>query len=58
MTLDARYRPTYQRLLGKAWKFAPYLWFQFFTGYGETLGTYDRSTTSARIGIGFTDRAR
>jgi outer membrane phospholipase A len=58
VTLDARYRPTYQRLLGKAWKFAPYLWFQFFTGYGETLGTYDRSTTSARVGIGFTDRAR
>ncbi len=58
ITLDARYRPTYQRLLGKAWKFAPYVWFQFFAGYGETLGTYDRSTTSARIGIGFTDRAR
>jgi len=58
VTLDARYRPTYQRLFGKAWKFAPYLWFQLFAGYGETLGTYDRSTTSARIGIGFTDRAR
>jgi outer membrane phospholipase A len=58
LTLDARWRPTYQRLLGKAWKFAPYVWFQFFTGYGETLGTYDRATTSARVGIGFTDRAR
>ena len=58
VTVDARYRPTYQRLLGKAWKFAPYVWFQFFAGYGESLGTYDRSTTSARIGIGFTDRAR
>ena len=58
LTVDARYRPTYQRLFGKAWKFAPYLWFQLFTGYGETLGTYDRATTSARVGIGFTDRAR
>jgi phospholipase A1 len=58
LTLDARWRPTYQRLLGKAWKFAPYVWFQLFTGYGETLGTYDSATTSARVGIGFTDRAR
>ena len=58
ITLDARWRPTYQRLLGKAWKFAPYLWFQLFTGYGESLGTYDSATTSARLGIGFTDRAR
>lgn len=58
ITLDARYRPTYQRLLGKAWKFAPYVWFQLFAGYGETLGTYDRSTSSARVGIGLSDRAR
>jgi outer membrane phospholipase A len=58
LTIDARWRPTYQRLIGKAWKFAPYLWFQLFTGYGETLASYDRSTTSARLGIGFTDRAR
>lgn len=58
LTVDARWRPTYQRLLGKAWKFAPYLWFQFFGGYGETLGTYAARTTSVRLGIGFTDRAR
>jgi phospholipase A1/A2 len=58
VTIDARWRPTYQRLFGKAWKFAPYLWFQMFTGYGETLGTYDSATTSLRVGIGFTDRAR
>jgi phospholipase A1 len=58
LLVDARWRPTYQRLLGKAWKFAPFLWFQFFTGYGETLRTFDSSTTSARFGIGFTDRAR
>lgn len=58
LTLDARFRPTYQRLLGKAWKFAPYLWFQLFTGYGESLGTFDSATTSARLGIGLSDRAR
>lgn len=58
IVVDARWRPTYQRLLGKAWKFAPFLWFQFFTGYGETLRTFDSSSTSARLGIGFTDRAR
>jgi outer membrane phospholipase A len=58
LTLDARWRPTYRRLLGKAWRFAPFLWGQFFAGYAETLGTYDSATISARLGIGFTDRAR
>jgi hypothetical protein len=58
IVLDARFRPTYQRLLGKAWKFAPFLWFQLFAGYGETLGTFDSSATSARLGIGFSDSAR
>jgi phospholipase A1 len=58
LIVDARWRPTYQRLLGKAWRFAPYLWFQFFTGYGETLGTFDRVSNSLRLGIGFSDRAR
>jgi outer membrane phospholipase A len=58
VVVDARWRPTYSRLLGKAWRFAPYLWFQFFTGYGESMGTYDLATTSARLGFGFTDRAR
>jgi phospholipase A1/A2 len=58
VTIDARWRPTYQRLIGKAWKFAPYLWTQLFTGYGETLGTYDQATTSFRVGVGFSDRAR
>lgn len=58
LILDARWRPTYQQLIGKAWKFAPYLWAQLFAGYGESLGTFDSASTSARIGIGFTDRAR
>ncbi len=55
---DARWRPIYQRLLGAAWKFAPYIWLQAFVGYGETLGTYDSTSTSLRAGIGFSDRAR
>lgn len=58
LTLDARWRPTYQNLLGKAWRFAPFVWFQLFTGYGETLGTFDQATTGARLGIGLTDRVR
>jgi phospholipase A1/A2 len=58
LTVDARWRPTYRRLLGKAWKFAPYVWFQWFTGYGETLGTYDSTSNSIRVGVGFTDRSR
>lgn len=58
LTVDARWRPTYQSLFGKAWKFAPYLWSQLFVGYGETMGTFDSASTSARVGIGFTDRAR
>jgi outer membrane phospholipase A len=58
VTIDARWRPTYQRLLGKAWKFAPYVWFQYFAGYGETLGTFDSPSSSARLGIGLSDRAR
>jgi phospholipase A1 len=58
LTFDARWRPTYQQLLGKAWKFAPYAWVQYFLGYGESLGTFDRASSSIRIGVGFTDRAR
>jgi phospholipase A1/A2 len=58
LLVDARWRPTYQRLFGKAWRFAPYLWFQAFAGYGETLGTFDQVSDSLRVGVGFSDRAR
>jgi phospholipase A1/A2 len=58
VTVDARYRPVYEQIFGSAWKLAPFIWFQLFTGYGETLGDYDRSVTSLRVGIGFTDRTR
>ncbi|HYQ46491.1 MAG TPA: phospholipase A [Polyangiaceae bacterium] len=51
LELDGRWRPRY----GDFWRFTPYLYAQFFTGYGETLLSYDRSTTSFRVGIGFTD---
>ncbi|MEI9938760.1 MAG: phospholipase A [Pseudomonadota bacterium] len=51
LELDARWRPRY----GDFWRFTPYLYTQFFTGYGETLLNYDRSSTAFRIGIGFTD---
>jgi len=49
--LDGRWRPRY----GDFWRFTPYLYAQFFSGYGETLLNYDRSSTAFRIGIGFTD---
>lgn len=58
VTVDARWRPSYQSVLGKGWKFVPYVWFQYFAGYGETLATYDSASSSARVGIGFTDRAK
>ena len=51
LEVDGRWRPRY----GDFWRFTPYLYTQFFTGYGETLLSYDRSSTAFRIGIGFTD---
>jgi phospholipase A1 len=50
---DARWRPRY----GDFWRFTPYLYGQLFTGYGETLLSYDRPLTAIRVGIGFTDRS-
>jgi phospholipase A1 len=58
ITVDARWRPTYESVFGSAWRFAPFVWFQFFTGYGETLGTFDQTSTAARLGLGLTDRSR
>lgn len=51
--VDGRWRPRY----GDWWRFTPYLYAQFFTGYGETLLSYDRSLTAVRVGVGFTDRS-
>lgn len=50
---DARWRPRY----GKFWRFTPYLYGQWFTGYGETLLSYDTAHSAFRVGIGFTDRS-
>lgn len=49
--VDGRYR-----LFALGWPFVPFLWAQVFTGYGESLLTYDRATTSVRVGIGLSDR--
>ena len=51
LELDGRWRPRY----GDFWRFTPYLYAQLFTGYGETMVNYDRTTTAFRVGIGFTD---
>jgi len=51
LELDGRWRPRY----GDFWRFTPYLYAQLFTGYGETLLSYDHTTTSFRVGIAFTD---
>ncbi|HYQ30765.1 MAG TPA: phospholipase A [Polyangiaceae bacterium] len=51
LELNGRWRPRY----GDFWRFTPYLYAQLFSGYGETLLSYDRATTAFRIGIGFTD---
>jgi outer membrane phospholipase A len=53
LELDARWRPRY----GEFWRFTPYLYGQVFTGYGETLLSYDRSLTALRFGIAFTERS-
>lgn len=53
LELDGRWRPRY----GDFWRFTPYLYGQIFTGYGETLMTYDRALSAFRVGIGFTDRS-
>ncbi len=50
---DARWRPRYSNF----WRFTPYLYGQAFTGYGETLLSYDRALTAIRVGLGFTDRS-
>ena len=53
LELDARWRPRY----GDFWRFTPYLYGQLFTGYGETLLSYDHALTAIRVGIGFSDRS-
>ncbi len=49
--IDGRWRPP----TGNAWRFTPFLYAQLFTGYGETLLSYDREVSAFRIGIGLSD---
>ena len=51
--VNTRWRPRFIQYS----RFTPYLFGQFFTGYGETLLSYDRPTTAVRIGFGFSDRS-
>ncbi len=51
LELDGRWRPSYTDF----WRFTPYVYGQLFTGYGETLLSYDRPLTVFRLGIGFSD---
>ena len=49
---DSRWRPRFLEYS----RFTPYLFGQFFTGYGETLLSYDAIETKFRVGLGFSDR--
>jgi len=49
---DSRWRPRFLEYS----RFTPYLFGQFFTGYGETLLSYDAIETKFRVGFGFSDR--
>lgn len=51
LTFEGRWRP---RFLDYS-RFTPYLFGQFFTGYGETLLSYDATNTKLRVGFGFCD---
>lgn len=39
----------------RAWHLTPYLFAQWFSGYAETLQTYDRATSGLRAGFGVSD---
>jgi phospholipase A1/A2 len=49
--LDARWRPRY----AEWWRLTPYLYVQLFSGFGETLLSYDRALTAFRVGIALSD---
>ena len=52
LEVDVKFRPQVFRYS----RFTPWLYAQFFTGYGQTLLTYNVTTTSFRVGIAFSDR--
>ncbi len=54
---ELTWRLGYRGAFGRAVRFAPFLFVQFFTGQGETLLTYDQTQRSVRVGIALRDRA-
>jgi outer membrane phospholipase A len=54
---ELTWRPGYRGAFGSAFRFAPYIYAQLFTGQGETLLSYDRTEHSVRVGIALRDRA-
>jgi len=55
--VDAAWNPYYGPASDRVWRFTPYLFAQFFTGYAESLSTYNFMQTHFRVGIGLTDGA-
>jgi outer membrane phospholipase A len=55
--LEGAWNPHYGPTTAQIWRFMPYLFAQFFTGYYESLSTYDVMQTHFRVGVGLTDLA-
>jgi phospholipase A1 len=51
--IDGKWRPRFFSYS----RFTPFLYVQFFTGYGETLLTYNVALTAFRVGFAFSDRS-
>jgi outer membrane phospholipase A len=57
MIFDAAWNPDYGPATARVWRFMPYFYAQFFTGYYDSLQTYDLLQTHFRVGIGINDIA-
>jgi outer membrane phospholipase A len=55
MYFEAAWNPNYGAPVEGIWRFTPYLFAQFFTGYAESLSTYDIMHTRLRVGFGLND---
>lgn len=53
--LNAAWHPYFGEGFEETWRFVPYVYAQFFTGYAETLSTYNVFQNLFRVGIGFSD---